>query len=115
MGTADSADASGSSKPVYTDFDGQLVYQKSDVGKERSLKRTIYEILRGRAMPVMPLAVSVLWAILAVVISWATSKGYAPNENGECRWWCSPLAIDGNALSYVGFALFLLTSFRVQE
>lgn len=115
MGVGDSADASASRKMVYVDFDGQLVYQKSDVGKERSLKRTIYEILRGRAMPVLPLAVSILWSIFAVVVSWATSKGYEPNENGDCRWWCSPLSIDGNALNHVGFALFLLTSFRVQE
>lgn len=102
-------------KPVYVDIDGQKVFQKSDTGKERSLKRIIYESFRKRAMPVKPLAVSILWAIVAVVISWATSKGYSPNDEGECRWWCSPLAVDGNALSYVGFALFLLTSFRVQE
>lgn len=110
------ADASSSGMaPAYMDFDGQLVFKKSDNGRKRSFKRIIYEALRGRAMPTKPLIAAVLWAIFAVVISWVTRKGYRPHEDGDCRWWCSPLAVDGEALSYVGFALFLLTTFRVQE
>ena len=65
-------------------------------------------------MPIKPLLATVLWATIAVLITWATSLNYTA-KNGPCRWWCTPLAIDGDALSYVGFALFLLTSFRVQE
>ena len=109
-------DASSSGMvPAYMDYDGQLVFKKSDNGRKRSCKRVIYEALRGRAMPTKPLIAAVLWAIIAVVISWLTRKGYQPHEDGDCRWWCSPLAVDGEALSYVGFALFLLTTFRVQE
>lgn len=99
----------------YTDFDAQLVFKKSDFTKDRNWKRELWHILRGSATPIVPLLISVFWATAAVVISWGTSRNYEAHLKGECRWWCTPLAVDGDALSYVGFALFLLTSFRVSE
>lgn len=100
----------------YHDYD-QDVYKRSDAEKwkKRSKRRYIHTILKGRALPVKPLLAAIFWAVCAVVITWATSRNYEPHKKGDCRWWCTPLAIDGDALSYVGFALFLLTSFRVSE
>lgn len=102
---------------IYADYDDQKVFKKADEGKldDRKWSRVIYTIVRGRAMPLKPLLLAFLWSVTAVTISYFTSRHYAPHLRNECRWWCTPLAIDGNALSYVGFALFLLTSFRVQE
>lgn len=102
---------------TYEDYDSQEAFSHSDSRpyKESSWTRTFQTIIRGRAMPLRPLIFSILWAILAVVSSYFTRLGYRAHLNNECRWWCTPLAIDGDALSYVGFALFLLTSFRVQE
>lgn len=101
----------------YMDHDGQSAFRKNDKQRdgEPFLRRWFMTVVRGRAMPVTSLLVSTVWCAIAVGISFATSKNYKPHENGECRWWCTPLAVDGNALSYVGFALFLLTSFRVSE
>lgn len=110
-----SPNSSFSTLPTYIDIENQQAFKKSDQQYKRSLRHTIFVILRGRAMPVKPLLISVIWATVATVITWASRIGYPPHENGECRWWCTPLAVDGNALSYVGFALFLLTSFRVSE
>lgn len=102
--------------PRYQDIEGQKVFAKSDRRsyKEKSWGHMLHTIIRGRAMPLKPLGFAVFWAIASVFITWGTSKGYTARD-GPCRWWCTPLAIDGDALSYVGFALFLLTSFRVQE
>lgn len=110
-----SASSDDSVLEPYTDIDGQMELQKADADKKHDLKHTIWTVLRGRAMPLKPLSISVLWAIIATVGTYFTRIGFAPHEAGDCRWWCTPLAVDGNALSYVGFALFLLTSFRVSE
>lgn len=109
------SDSDESDLPAYMDIEGQNAYKKSDMERIHSIRHTIYTVFRGRAMPIRPLFISTMWAVIATVITWATRVGYPPHENGECRWWCTPLAIDGDALSYVGFALFLLTSFRVSE
>lgn len=110
-----SSESDESELPAYMDIEGQHAFKKSDAERSHNIRHTIYTILRGRAMPIRSLLVSIIWAIIATLITWASRVGYPPNERGECRWWCTPLAIDGNALSYVGFALFLLTSFRVSE
>lgn len=102
------------SGPIYADVEGQEAFKMTDrrVDKDRSYRRLLLTILRGRAMPMGPLFFAVAWSVIAVLITWATRRTY---EGETCRWWCSPLAVDGDALSYVGFALFLLTSFRVSE
>lgn len=100
--------------PAYADVNGELAFRKADdrADKDRTYRRLMHTILRGRAMPLGTLFFAVAWAVAAVLISWATRRSF---PDGECRWWCTPLAVDGAALSYVGFALFLLTSFRVSE
>lgn len=110
-----SSESDESDLPTYMDIEGQHAFKKSDAERTRSIRHTIYTIFRGRAMPTRSLLVSIIWAIVATLITWASRADYPPHERGECRWWCTPLAIDGDALSYVGFALFLLTSFRVSE
>lgn len=100
----------------YEDVAGQDAMKSVDVrSPDHSLSKWILTVVRGRAMPLKPLLASVIWCVTAVVISYFTRRDYPPHRNGECRQWCTPLAVDGDALSYVGFALFLLTSFRVQE
>lgn len=101
----------------YNDHDEQSAFRKNDEKRdgESFIRRCFMTAVRGRAMPLTPLLISTVWCAIAVGITYATSKSYQPHKDGECRWWCTPLAVDGNALSYVGFALFLLTSFRVSE
>ncbi|CAN8066368.1 unnamed protein product [Agarophyton chilense] len=101
----------------YVDHEGEQAFKKNDKRRENEpfLRRWLLSIVRGRAMPIIPLLSTTCWAALAVTLTWVSRRNYEPHLNGDCRWWCTPLAVDGNALSYVGFALFLLTSFRVSE
>lgn len=103
--------------PEYADVAGQEALKVNDrrADSDHSLRRFLLTLVRGRAMPLRSLTASVFWCVAAVVVSFLTRRGYPPHDKGECRRWCTPLAVDGGALSYVGFALFLLTSFRVQE
>lgn len=100
-------------KHTYSDVAGEAAFKSSDYrGNVRSM---VWSVFRGRAMPLMPMLCSIAWTVFAVGMSYAL-KGWSPAEaKGECRAWCTPLSVDSDALSYVGFALFLLTSFRVQE
>lgn len=98
---------------VYEDIAGQDALKANDKRPDfdRSFRRLVITIFRGRAMPIGSLTVSVVWCVIIVIISYLLRRDYTDS----CRQWCTPIAVDSDALSYVGFALFLLTSFRVQE
>lgn len=56
-----------------------------------------------------------LWSVLSVVVSWLLSELWEGQDRGECRKWCSPIDVQGYVLSNVGFALFLILSFRTAD
>ncbi|KAI0562293.1 hypothetical protein FGB62_62g233 [Gracilaria domingensis] len=92
----------------YTDHVHEAAFKKNDNRGENEpfLRRWLLSVVRGRAMPVIPLLVSTGWAALAVVITWLSRKNYEAHVKGECRWWCTPLAVDGDALSVSGARMF---------
>lgn len=57
---------------------------------------------------------AVLWTVGIVFVSYALSKTW-PEENPACKAWCSPIDVDGDLLLELGFALFLILSFRASE
>lgn len=83
-------------------------------GKESFMKWLLAGV-GGRSLPIKPFLFSVGWSAIAVGITFWTSKNHTALNGKTCRWWCTPLHIDGSGLAYVGFALFLLTNFRVAE
>lgn len=119
--TADEANLNvlGMTGPSYKNVSGEEPFKASDCQhpKERPVHHYLVTILRGRAMPLKSVALATIWSALAVFITWITKDAKPNNYNnpGDCRWWCTFLAFDSDALSYVGFALFLLTSFRASE
>lgn len=119
--TADDANLNvlGLKMPAYQGVSGEEPFKASDCRrpKEQPIQHFLVTIFRGRAMPLRSVALATIWSAIAVVITWATKDAIPKNYNnpGDCRWWCTFLAFDSNALSYVGFALFLLTSFRASE
>lgn len=98
---------------VYEDIAGQDALKVNDKrpDHDHSFRRLVITIFRGRAMPIRSLTASIVSCVIVVIISFLLRRKY----DSPCRQWCTPIAVDSNALSYVGFALFLLTSFRVQE
>jgi hypothetical protein len=73
--------------------------------------------VRGHAVPWLPLFCVTLYTTFIVTISWLIARNWDQNtrENCSSRWWCTPIAVDSAVASYVGFALFLLLGFRVNE
>lgn len=56
-----------------------------------------------------------LWTVVAVLLSWRLSKLWDGDRQGACREWCSPVDVDGSVLANVGFALFMILSFRASD
>ncbi len=101
--------------PPYHDVDGENVLARADKIKlirNRGFKHWLRTIIRGRSFATIPLLLSIAWSCFAVGMAQLASRGY-PREG--CKWFCSPLALDSTIHSYVGFALFLLLGFRVNE
>lgn len=101
--------------PLYHDVDGQRALSAPDVQRqERNNYHWLRTLVRGRSFPLVPILVSMVWSALAVYISYVAQR-YTRFNKTDCRWFCSPLALDSTTHSYVGFALFLLLGFRVNE
>lgn len=100
-------------KHTYSDVAGEAAFKLSD--HRGDVPSVLWTVLRGRAMPLMPMLWSIAWTVFAVGSSYVLRRWSPAEAKGECRAWCTPISVDSDALSYVGFALFLLTSFRVQE
>lgn len=52
------------------------------------------------------------WAVASVYISWGFSRFWEGQNRGTCSSWCSPVQVQGNVLASIGFALFMILSFR---
>lgn len=82
----------------------------------RFVRAALY-LTHGRGIPWKWLVLLTLYAAATVTGSHFFAKGWDENRPEKCasHWWCSQLTIDSNVMSYVGFALFLLLGFRVNE
>lgn len=87
-----------------------------DIPKSKFV-RTFKFFTRGYAVPWRVMVLVMLHTASIVGITFWTSRYWDKNNSEDCDslWWCSPLAIDTGTATYVGFALFLLLSFRVNE
>lgn len=101
--------------PTYEDVDGQPTLSRPDRTKARSQFSWVRTVIRGRSFSLLPMLISVGWSVLAVYFAWLASWRWPPAKRTDCRFFCTPLALDSNIHSYVGFALFLLLGFRVNE
>lgn len=81
------------------------------------LTRAVLYFTRGNAIPWIPLVGVTIYSLIAVLVSWGASRNWSGNDDDVCssRWWCTPISVDSGVASYVGFALFLLLGFRVNE
>lgn len=99
--------------PAYEDIAHQDARSRAEsTPTNRNSIQWLKTIMRGRSFAFIPILVSVVWSTLAVYISMLL-KGRVAQEG--CKWFCTPLGLDSNTHSYVGFALFLLLGFRVNE
>jgi len=98
----------------YKDFDEQLDRTKADDSNisKRGSRDVLKTFVRGRSFALVPVAISVVWATLAVYISLLLKSRV---RQAGCKWFCTPLGLGPTTHSYVGFALFLLMGFRVNE
>lgn len=65
------------------------------------------------SVPLLVLLLTILWSVIATLISWRLSKIWKVNTT--CPKWCSPIDVDSVVLSNVGFALFLILAFRAAD
>lgn len=74
-------------------------------------------ITRGHAIPWKALAIIVAYSTFVVTVTFFAAKDWTKNtpENCTSRWWCSQVSVDPDIIGYVGFALFLLLAFRVND
>lgn len=59
-------------------------------------------------------AIVLLWAVVATLISWRLRVLW-PSKQSDCMKWCSPIDVQPNVLSNIGFALFMILAFRVSD
>lgn len=52
------------------------------------------------------------WAVASVYLSWGFSRLWEGQDRGDCSSWCSPVDVQSNVLANIGFALFMILSFR---
>lgn len=73
--------------------------------------------LAAQAVPVWLLFLTGAWAAVAVAVSYFISVHLPqPGGNAACTtWFCSAIAVDGAVMQYIGFALFLLLGFRLND
>lgn len=96
--------------------DPDLIQVERDV-KGNRLIRALAIAVRGHAVPFRTITAIFLWTVTVTVVSWLLGRNWRTEGDNalSCRYWCSPIAIDPSVASYVGFALFLLLGFRVNE
>lgn len=59
--------------------------------------------------------IATMWTVCAVFLSFGLSKLWKDQKRGSCNWWCSPIDVNGTVLSNIGFALFMILSFRASD
>lgn len=63
------------------------------------------------------LVATVAWSVIAVGVAYLVSK-YFPHGTGnaDCpHWFCSPIAVQDSVKTYIGFALFFLLAYRLND
>lgn len=99
--------------PDYTDFLHELSRHNADnTNTARGPFRWIRTLLHGRSFAFVPIMLSVIWSVVAVYVSMLLKSRVS---QVGCKWFCTPLGLGPTTHSYVGFALFLLLGFRVNE
>lgn len=56
-----------------------------------------------------------LWAAASVAISYGLSFTWSEAKRENCRYWCSPIDVDGSVLENIGFALFMILALRASD
>lgn len=74
-------------------------------------------ITRGHAIPWKALSVIMVYSTFIVIVTYFAAKDWSENTPEKCssRWWCSQISVDPAVIGYIGFALFLLLGFRVND
>lgn len=57
----------------------------------------------------------IVWSCVSVAASYALSFVWDVARRSQCRAWCSPIDVSGDILVNVGFALFMILSFRASS
>lgn len=56
-----------------------------------------------------------IWSVAAVGISYGLSYVWSEKKRNACNAWCSPLDVETHVLANIGFALFMILSFRASD
>lgn len=92
--------------------DLDIFQRREDSPTLKSWALNIYQ--KVPAVHLSLLVIATVWAVVATFLSWKLSKIWGVKGN-MCPKWCSPIDIDSNVLSNVGFALFLILAFRASD
>lgn len=71
-----------------------------------------------RSFPMMSLRGMLIvyaWTVSAVLLSYWSSFWWADEKRSACIAWCSPIDVNGAVLGNIGFALFMILSFRASD
>lgn len=84
--------------------------------KQPTLGRSVQSILNS-FVSVNPWSqyVVIVWSCVAVAGSYVLSFVWNAARRSQCRAWCSPIDVSGDILVNVGFALFMILSFRASS
>ncbi|PXF41790.1 hypothetical protein BWQ96_08484 [Gracilariopsis chorda] len=95
-------------------------FRKSNSSHDQSTHPTVVGSLRSLfdKMPSVSLRYMILvivWTIMAVFLSYGLSFSWSDEKRDQCLWWCSPIDVDVSVLANIGFALFMILSFRASD
>lgn len=91
-----------------------LFRERARMSKMDKLKERVQLAFHALNLSVMPLIV--LWSALIIVVAYFVRRKEIEGERSHCfPWFCSPIAIESTVKDYVGYALFLLLAFRLND
>ncbi|CAN8065431.1 unnamed protein product [Agarophyton chilense] len=77
-----------------------------------SLKKMVASL---PSVSVRGMALVLLWSVIAVLLSYGFSFTWDESRRNACGAWCSPIDIEVSILANIGFALFMILSFRASD
>ncbi|CAN8064519.1 unnamed protein product [Agarophyton chilense] len=81
-----------------------------------SLLSSISQLLqRVPSLRTRDMVLVILWNLVSVLVSYTLSFWWTNARRTGCHGWCSPIDVDLGVLRNVGFALFLILSFRASD
>lgn len=84
--------------------------------KRLTLRGSLWKLINWLpSVPMTAQVIAILWSVIGVLVSWGLSKVWKNDRQEECAHWCSPVDVQAPVLGDVGFALFMILTFRASD